>query len=354
VNDLVHNPDYLAYGFDFGTENVVFLPIRRDEIREVSCLKKEFIDPDRQFVQVPLAELVGLVESPPQGLVDNPPRFIFHTAYCASTFLSRCLDVEGSSVSLREPQLLLDAANAKRMQWQSKTTKLDHRHFPTLALALLQKHATASEKLVIKPVNSVNNIIPELLQLASPARSLMLYTDARNFVLSTLKKGEGGKQTIRSMFDLLRCDFPHLSNLQLTHAIHMTDLRISMTLWRLQLEQAEAALQQFAPGNEMASLYGEELIERPLEVLKATNKLLDLGFAQERLEAIVASDERFNDAKNAGEKFSKTKRAATYEKLEQFYGADLDDGLEWLQRNNPGCKLRPDLTGALQIQELPS
>ena len=298
---------------------------------------------------MPLAELTDLVNSTPQTLLDNPPRFIFHTAYCASTFLSRCLDVEGISVGLREPQLLLDAANAKRLQWRSSTTSLDHSHMPKLALALLQKHAAPSEKLVIKPINSVNNIIPELLQVTALPRSLMLYTDARNFVLSTLKKGEGGKQTIRSMFDLSRCDFPHLANLQLTHTIHMTDLRISMTLWRLQLEQAENAIRQFSPKNEMASLYGEELIDHPLKVLRAANEFLELGIPAEQIQAIVDSDERFNDAKNAGEQFSKKKRAEIYEELERFYGADLNDGLEWLLRNNPGSRLHPDPGGALQL-----
>lgn len=351
AKDLVSDPDYLAYGFDFNTENIVFLPIGRDEIRKVSCLKKDFIDPGRQFVEVPLAEVVELAGSSSQDLIDRPPRFIFHTAYCASTFLSRCLDVDGTTVGLREPQILLDAANAKRMQWQSKSTDLDHQQFPRLALALLQKHATASENLVIKPINSVNNIIPELLQATGSPRSLMLYTDARNFVLSALKKGEGGKQTIRSMFDLLRCDFPHLAGLQLTHTIHMTDLRIIMTLWRLQIEQAEQAIQQFSPEGVMASLYGEELIDNPLGVLRAANEFLDLGFSSAQIDAIASSDDRFSDAKNVGEQFSKEKRANLYQRLEEFYGADLDDGLEWLLRNNPGSHLVPDPGGALRIQD---
>jgi len=349
VKDLVGDPNYLAYGFDFNTENVVFLPIGGDEIRQASCLKKDFIDPGRQFVEVPLTELVELADSPNQALIDNPPRFIFHTAFCASTFLSRCLDVEGTSVSLREPQILLDAANAKRSQWQSKTTDLNYRDFPKLALTLLQKHATASEKLIIKPINSVNNIVPELLITTGPTKALMLYTDARNFVLSTLKKGEGGKQTVRSMFDLLRSDFPHLSNLQLTHTIHMTDMRIAMTFWRLQIEQAESAIRQFSPRGEVASLYGEELIDHPLDVLRAANDFLELGISAEQIQAVAESDERFKDAKNAGEQFSKQRRAEVYEQLEEFYGADLDDGLEWLIRNNPGSKLRPDLSGALHL-----
>ena len=353
TKDLVSDPGYLAYGFDFNTENVVFLPIDRDEMRQASCLKKDFIDPGRQFIEAPLAEVIELAGLSDQPLADKPPAFIFHTAYCASTFLSRCLDVEGSTVGLREPQILLDAANAKRMQWQSKSTDLDHRQFPLLALALLRKHAIADEKLVIKPINSVNNIIPELLEVTGSPRSLMLYTDARNFVLSALKKGEGGKQTIRSMFDLLRCDFPHLAGLQLTHTIHMTDLRIIMTLWRLQIEQAQQAIQQFSPDGVMASLYGEELIDNPAGVLRAANEFLELGLSPEQLDTIANSDDRLVDAKNAGEKFSREKRSNVYERLEEFYGSDLDDGLEWLLRNNPGSKLIPEPGAPLLVQDEP-
>lgn len=351
VKDLINSSSYLAYKFNFNTENVEFLPIDRGEIHKVNCLKQEFIDPGRQLFSVPLSELVPLLNAPNQSLAENPPRFIFHTAYCASTFLSRCLDVDGVSVSLREPQLLLDAANAKRLQWRSKSTRLDYRHLPKLALLLLQKHAEPSEKLIIKPINSVNNIIPELLQISGSGKAVMLYTDARSFLLSTLKKGEEGKHTIRAMFDLLRCDFPHLSNLSLSSIIHMTDLNIILTLWRLQIEQAENALQHFSPKNMMASLYGEELIHKPLESLRAANQFLDLGLSAEQIETVVNSDSRLNDAKVTGQRFSVQKRKDTYQKLENFYGSELDNGLNWMLKNNPATKLHPKLTGALNIRD---
>ncbi len=347
MKDVIDSPNFLAYRFDFNTEKVGFLQIERDEIRRVSSLKKEYIDPTRQLIEVRLAELAELATSPCQTLAEKPPRFIFHTAFCSSTFLSRCLDVDGSSISLREPQILLDAANAKRLEWRSSTTNLDYRDLPRLALALLQKHATTAETLIIKPINSVNNIIPELLKITGPTKSLMLYTDVRNFALSTLRKGEGGKQTVRSMFDLIRCDFPQLANLQLTHTIHMTDLRIIMTLWRLQLEQAEKAVQRYSKEKLMSSLYGDELIDNPLEVLQAANEFLELSISPEQIHKIVNSEGRLIDAKNADEQFSKQKREARYQRLEEFYGDDLSDGLEWLTRNNPGTKLYPDLSGAL-------
>ena len=347
VRDLVNSKNYLAYKFNFNTENVEFLPIEPGEIRQVSALKREYIDPNRQLIPVPLTEFVPLLGSASQSLLENPPRFIFHTAFCASTFLSRCLDVDGVSVGLREPQLLLDAANAKRLQWRSKTTRLDYSHFPKLALALLQKHAAPSENLVIKPINSVNNIIPELLQITGSGKSLLMYTDARNFLLSSLRKGEGGKHVIRAMFDLLRCDFPHLANLSLSAMLHMTDLNIILTLWRLQIEQAEAALDQFSPKKLLASLYGEKLILQPREALEAANQFLDLGISSEQIDSIVNSDSRHDDAKSKGEKFSIQKRQDTYQKLEDFYADDLENGLKWMLRSNPHVKLKPDLSGPL-------
>jgi hypothetical protein len=347
LNDLINSPDYLAYKLNFNTENVEFLPVRRSEIRQVSSLSRHIIDSSRQLIPVPLSELAPLLNSPNQSLLENPPRFIFHTAFCSSTFLSRCLDVNGVSTSLREPQLLLDAANAKRLQWRSRSTGLEYRDLAKLALLLLQKHADPSGKLIIKPINSVNNIISELLQLTASGKSLMLYTDAKNFLLSTLKKGEESKFTVRAMFDLIRCDFPQLANLRLTDTIHMTDLKVILTLWRLQIEQAEQALQIFSPMGRMASVYGERLIENPLETLRSANQFLDLGIPAEQIDDIARSNKRFNDAKNIGQRFSVEERKEAYLKVENFYGAELDNGLSWMVQSNPGTRMNPELCGSL-------
>lgn len=120
-----------------------------------------------------------------------------------------------------------------------------------------------------------------------------------------------------------------------------------MTLWRLQIEQAHVVLQEFAARNEMASLYGENLIRQPMEALQAVNEYLQIGLSSQQITDIVGSDARFADAKNAGQRFSLEQREERYRKLEEYFGRDLDDGLEWLIRNNPGTQLRPELLGEL-------
>lgn len=151
----------------------------------------------------------------------------------------------------------------------------------------------------------------------------------------------------RAMFDLIRCDFEHLANLSLSAMLHMTDLNIILTLWRLHIEQAENVLRRYAPANTMASLYGEKLVQHPLETLNAANRFLELGISDEQIINIASSDRRFADAKSEGQRFSVEKRQETYRKLEDFYGADLDNTLNWMVRKNPGTQLTPVLSGAL-------
>ena len=346
VNDIIDNPDYLAYRFDFSNETVEFLPASRDAIRRAHSLSRQALGIDREGVSVPLNQLAPLLSDTARSLESDPPHFIFHTAFCSSTFLSRCLDADGVCFGLREPQLLLDAANAKRLQWRSPTTGLGYEELARLSLILLRKHAAPGEKLVIKPINSVNNIVTELMQMTGRGKALVLYTDARNFLLSTLKKGEPAKHTVRSMFDLLRCDFPQLERLRMSDTIHLTDLKVTMTLWRLQVEQASNVLQYVAPRDRMASVYGERLVAEPAATLHAANRFLELGIPGERLDAITG-EHRKDDAKVEGAHFSADSRRQAYRKVEDFYGDELDKGLEWMMRNNPGTQLVPELPGPL-------
>ena len=348
VNQLVSDPGFLAYRFDFDTEKVEFISVSKDDLTQATWLNREALDQAEASISIPLVDVVRSLNARVK-VQRKPPCFIFHTAYCASTFLSRCLAVPDVSVSLREPQLLLDAANAKRLQWRSQTSNLDFRHLPSIAIGLLEKHAEPHETLVIKPINSVNNIIAELLQVSGAAKTLMLYTDARNFLLSTLKKGEEAKQRQRAMFDLLRCDFPHLSQLGLSDVIHLSDLKICLTLWRLQLEQAEQSLAHFSPQGLMRSLYAEHLIQEPNKGLRASSEFLELNLGDNIINEIVKSDLLTRDAKNTEDGFSNVKREESYQNIEAFYGADLDNGYKWLRSNNPRTSLTPVLSGALSI-----
>ena len=97
----------------------------------------------------------------------------------------------------------------------------------------------------------------------------------------------------------------------------------------------------------MRSVYGERLIQNPVETLHAANRFLELGIPEETIEEIATSDSRFNDAKTEGQRFSAERRTQAYLKVEAYYGDQLDRGLRWMVENNPGTRLEPRLVGAL-------
>lgn len=343
---IIDDPNYLAYSFDFNRETIEFIEVSDGQIKEATWLNRDISSTDARSFSFSITEIMGAINAEPSA-PGKPIQFIFHTAYCGSTFLSRCLALDNVSVGLREPQLLLDAANAKRLAWRSKTSSLDYRHLPTLALRLLQKHAGTDEALIIKPINLVNNIVDELLQANPASKALILYTDARRFLLSTLKKGEAAKQIQRSMFDLLRCDFPHLTQLSLSNAIHMSDLKLSLTLWRLQLEQAQQLLAYTPLTGRIKSLYSEALIDQPIQVLESANEFLNLGIAKDDIQNIAYGSTFRRDAKDLSMSFSAEAREQQYQAVEDFYGADLDNGYRWLCNNNPKTELLPELAEPL-------
>ena len=106
----------------------------------------------------------------------------------------------------------------------------------------------------------------------------------------------------------------------------------------------------FLVGEARTHLLGDETdpvkVTDPVATLHAANRFLELGIPAERLDAI-AGEHRHEDAKVGGARFSVDSRRQAYRKVEEFYGDELDKGLEWMVRNNPGTQLVPELPGPL-------
>jgi hypothetical protein len=344
IHELFTNPKWLLYHINTDKELAAFLQVSRTDIRKTSCLSIDNMNIRKQPVWVPLAELANVVEKTVPNVSDKPPQFIFHTAFCSSTFLSRCFDVEGKLIALREPLALMDAANAKRSKWQSKDGPLSWRELPELVLRCLQKHANDKEQLLIKPINTVNNIIPELLHASPNSKALILFNDARNFLLSSLRKGEGGKRLTRLMFDQIRKDFEHLSRLRLQDIIPLTDMTIICTLWRLHIEQVAPLLNEYGPQNRLRSVYGERLINDAKLVLQETNQFLNLDFSDKQLQTIINAEAFSEDSKKKDEQFSTQQRELRFKEIENFYGHEISGILDWMVKNNPQTRLKPELS----------
>ncbi|MGZ8408276.1 MAG: hypothetical protein ACXWVJ_09640, partial [Caulobacteraceae bacterium] len=153
---------------------------------------------DTSRLETASVTLADLTAAAPAGR----PRlnFIWHTSFCCSTLIARCLDHQGRSLALREPRALVGLANAKRRGLVQKQPGLARGVF-----ALLARRFEAPEHILIKPSNAANTLISEAAAMTD-GKMLLLHTGCREFVVSAAKNGQGMAAFVRNLFLLLGGD----------------------------------------------------------------------------------------------------------------------------------------------------
>ena len=107
--------------------------------------------------------------------------WIFHTSFCASTLLARCLHLAPFTVALKEPLVLRRLSDARNGGWS-----LDGLVAPSLALLARPWHPDAA--VVIKPTHVALNIAIDLLAAAPDSRAVIVTSTLADFLVSNLKK----------------------------------------------------------------------------------------------------------------------------------------------------------------------
>ena len=171
------------------------------------------------------------------------PAFIFHSAFVGSTFLARLFGELKSVTSIREPQILMDLANIFRM---NKTMNAEHQSLWTTHAISSFYYNNPIEQLLVKPTNASNSLIPLLGKVFPDAPALCLYNNLKEFLISILKKGEGGRSYIRKLYNLLTLDHIQGLTTDFRKVNEITDLQLACIVWKAQVEQLMASKKAFS------------------------------------------------------------------------------------------------------------
>lgn len=115
-------------------------------------------------------------------------RYIFHVGFCGSTLLARLLDQPGQTLVLREPQSLTDIAAYRSALDREGLHDPNLSPLLTAVCASLHRPWQPDERVVIKPSNWVNVLLPDLVT-TRPTRPLFLTMERRAFVRAILRGG---------------------------------------------------------------------------------------------------------------------------------------------------------------------
>lgn len=314
LEDVIGNADWFSDNVDFDRNTFGFVRTRREALSGESFLDSRWNRSTLARVDVPVPTVLSAAEKLPRP----KPNFIWHTAFCCSTLIARCLDAESTNLSLKEPQILIKLAEAKRAG----------RQISGAADAAFKLLARGREQVLIKPTNAVNNLVPEALR-ATDGRMLFLYSDCRSFLVSIAKKGEMGRIFARKLFGIFTADGHPQAGWPWQTLFELSDMQVAALVWHMQV----AEFRRSRDPARSAALNCDDFLAHPRATLEKLNGFFGLGLSASQLDAALSLLGR--NAKDANESFSAERRAAEANDVVKMFGGELDTVVEWSYRACP-------------------
>lgn len=334
LDELVTQSEYYLNTLDLARGECEFLLLDKAAVRH-----SNFMDHRLQVgTQEPIRTSLDLIEkriaSIPVSTHPGPINYIFHTAFCCSTLISRCLDIQGICSALREPAVFMQMANYKRA---GDPCFLDvHRQQALLdtVLFLLAKSTGPGETTLVKPTNAANNLIVEVLQNKHSHGILLLYSSLGRFLVSIIKKGEEGRAFIRRLFNVIRMDSERSNSLPLDSLSQLTDLQIAALVWYLQMDAYQKVLDKYTGAN-IRTLDCDMFLADPLITLTKLCELFDINVNMQILEEIVTGPVLSKYSKNGVRDYDASVRETEHARIVAQYRETIDGIIAWSDHIRP-------------------
>jgi hypothetical protein len=309
--NAVADPHWFPEGFDPDRREFLLVATDRTDLAAQTFLDSRW---DRSG-----AQRTRVASTPGQpARSSKPARIIWHTGFCCSTLLARALNRPSRNLSLCEPQVLVEIAEARRRGNLSRDAASSTAQ---LALDLLSRPFAANEQITIKPSPAANNLLQVIPEHAY-GRMLFLYSDCKSFLISICKMGEDGRKYIRRLFLALLADGHVQSRWPIARLLAMSDLELAAIVWHMQIGEFLRAWPTLKPEN-AASLDCDALLASPGDVLIRLNRLFSLEIDTDQIQEVISGPLFHRNAKTGDANFDVTTRADEHRLIERQVGDDL-------------------------------
>jgi len=324
VDAIVADPAWLPYQLLDECRTLKFVHLPREKLKALPFHDKRAL-PDRWAsvtgdeprVKVPLSAVVERARTADSG----PCHYIFHSAFCCSTLMSRALDIEGVACVLREPRSLRELGDMN----SGSNAPDDQKIALDVILDLMKRPRLPGEKTIIKPANIVNPLIDYIMERQPHSRALLMYAPLSEFVLAIARRRRWmfGRSLAAQYRHHLEFETPQTQDL-----VYLTDLQMAAFLWLQHQAQFARLVRELAPGR-VATLRSDTFVARPVEALVAAAELFELPLGIEEAEAITAGPLFHDHSKRPGESFDESSQKRTDAMVRLAFGPEIDQAVEW-------------------------
>jgi hypothetical protein len=325
---LLNDPCWFPHRIDFAEGTLELRPTTRDRLAA-----EPFIDGRTDF-STGASHLVPLDRALATALVpgSEPDRLIFHMGFCGSTLLATILDRPGKVFVAREPNILVDLADASR-SGEAIDASLD------MALGLLRRPFSEGEQSVIKPSNWVNGLLPVLAR-RKDLRALFVTTTPRDALIAALRGGRERLTFVLSLGQHLSVGLMGAPQVWRTSAVEIADpldraARMVLAVHWMQERLFAAATSTMQPGSFSIISFEEIRADLTQSAVKARDTL-ESPLSDEEIDEAAGSRSGRN-AKQRGADYSPDRRAAEDDMLLKAHGARIDRALRWAEQTLPAA-----------------
>ena len=313
--DILADPNWFPATLDLHNGTVGFVRTARAALAEQSFLDERWRDRPTALQWVAFREVAPEQTSPRLN-------FIWHTAFCSSTAISRLLDVQGKNIGLREPEALTLLADRKRAGAGAIPTEMAR-----ALLALFARRFDAHEAITIKPSNMANYLLPEAAALSS-GRWLMLYSDCASFLAAVVRRGEPRRAHVRRAFEKVAGDNVRDRRWPIENYFAFTDLQIAAFCGQLQIAELRRAMATLPEGRAM-SLDCDAFLRDHERTIGAIDRFFALEIGSPRIAEAVSGKLMTSDAKTPEQSFDVGERRAEWDRLPSGIKHEIGATVTW-------------------------
>lgn len=314
VRRFLENPVNFLYSLDWRQQLCHFVPASREAISSLSFLDNRTLGTSQKQGTLPLDQVIRLTSDLP-GKCD----FIFHSGFCCSTLLARCLDRPNRALSLKEPFSVLNLSGFVRAP-AAKTAGADFKTLCQTTLGLLARPFNAGERTLIKPSNGANNLLPSILSEPGCGKVLLLYGPLEDFLVAVITGGQDRQTFIDGILKLFIKDFG--SDLKIKDPGTLGPLERAALAWGLQV-RLFSEISKTADPSRVMTLNSATFLEDKAKTLSALNDFFDYDFTPSEIKETLAGPLLRTHAKESQKAFRPDDHAREKQETLSRYKAEI-------------------------------
>lgn len=332
------DPAWLPHIYDPDRDAFVFARLPRELQQRLTFLDARFVP------QAALSPAVPASALPTDVIRDaaRPMHFIFHSAFCCSTVLTRALDIPGVSMGLKEPSVLayLGGYFATGLRAPSAERAL------SLSLDLLSRPLAVGETQITKPSNACNHMIARMMAARPDAKAIFLYSDLDAFLRATARRGAEGGSFARQLYGQFAHEIPLRLPKEESDPARLSDLQVAAQTWLMQIAVFASLAERFGP-ERVRILNSAALLARKAETMRAATRFLGLDVNEARIGAIVDGPAFSQHGKSPNVAFNTDAYRAQHQAAGAAHATEIGAALTWARRVSPLAHVPLSLTETL-------